>query len=134
MVAGSMGTLRPLFIKLAGFTSRISQASKSSGDKVDGPSYHVFSRRRRGAASRVQGDSILETGMSMTVSNTMATNTRAVNDDDDDDDERRSGIGAALWALSEGQSHDAEKECCCSGGACSYKVSQCEITASSSSH
>lgn len=81
--------------------------------------------------------------MSMTVSTTMATtttNTRAergggaATANDEEEEGRELELGAALWALSEGPSHDAEKACCCPGGACGYKVSQCEITASSSSH
>lgn len=60
MVAGSMGTLRPLLSKLfVGFAARYSGGSSSSGEQAK--SYRMFSRARGGAPSRVQGDSVLQT-------------------------------------------------------------------------
>lgn len=135
MVAGSMGTLRPLFIKLAGLTSRISNSSKSTGDQADGPPYNnmfTSKRRKRGAASRVQGDSILHTGVSMTTF-TVVTHTTRVERAGDEEEGGRGG-GVALHHLFEGPSHSPEKECCCPGGACNIEFSQCEITASTNSH
>lgn len=134
MVAGSMGTLRPLFIKIAGLTSRISNSSKSTSDQTDGPPYNnmfTSKRRKRGAASRVQGDSILHTGVSMTTP-TVATNTTRAGRAGDE--EERGGGDIALHPLFEGPIHSLEKQCCCPGAACNIEISQCEITTSSNSH
>ncbi|KAJ4419642.1 hypothetical protein N0V82_004837 [Gnomoniopsis sp. IMI 355080] len=83
MVAGSMGVLRPLFTKLVGgLTSGNSGSCLSSGDQADGgPAYNLFTRskrRVRGAASRVQGDSVLQTANSVTGS--VPNNARAEGD------------------------------------------------------
>lgn len=119
MVAGSMGTLRPLFSKLVGgITSRSSGTGTSSGERADGPAYKLFTRskrRVRGAASRVQGDSVLVTTNS--VIGSVALNTRVEEDD------------ATFRTLVEVPPLASKKQP--RVGNCDLDVSQAEITASS---
>lgn len=60
MVAGSMGTLRPLFVKLAvSITSRTPSTATSASSP---PKVFTWPKRRgRRASTRVQGDSVLST-------------------------------------------------------------------------
>lgn len=63
MVAGSMGTLRPLFVKLLGHISSLSHNTSSSAANSGESGSEVARKksqwRARGAGSRVQGDSVL---------------------------------------------------------------------------
>lgn len=64
MVAGSMGSVRPLIVKIVGHISSISHTSSSaanSGEDGSGGARRLSPWRARGAASRVQGDSVLQT-------------------------------------------------------------------------
>lgn len=65
MVAGSMGSLRPLIVKLVGHISSMSHHTSSSaansGEDGSQNAQKQFPWRARGAASRVQGDSVLQT-------------------------------------------------------------------------
>lgn len=62
-----MGSLRPLIVKLVGHISSISHhtstSAPNSGEDGSEAAQKQFPWRVRGAASRVQGDSVLQTGM-----------------------------------------------------------------------
>lgn len=65
MVAGSMGSMRPLLLKLVHHINSLRQIpiAISSGEEGSGGPNINFQWRVRGAASRVQGDSVLQTGI-----------------------------------------------------------------------
>lgn len=63
MVAGSMGSLRPLIVKLLGHISSLSHhtpiSAANSGESGSDGARKKSPWRARGAGSRVQGDSVL---------------------------------------------------------------------------
>lgn len=63
MVAGSMGSLRPLIVKLLGhissFSHNTSISAANSGESGSQGAQKQSPWRVRGAATRVQGDSVL---------------------------------------------------------------------------
>lgn len=63
MVAGSMGSLRPLIVKLLGHISSLSHnasiSAANSGESGSDVARKKLPWRARGAGSRVQGDSVL---------------------------------------------------------------------------
>lgn len=63
MVAGSMGSLRPLIVKLLGHISSLSHntsiSAANSGESGSDVARKKSPWQARGAASRVQGDSVL---------------------------------------------------------------------------
>lgn len=66
LVAGSMGSLRPLVVKLLGHISSLSHntTTSKSGESGSKVAQNRSPWRARGSASqRVQGDSILQTGL-----------------------------------------------------------------------
>lgn len=67
MVAGSMGSLRPLIVKLLGHISSLSHdtsiSAANSGESGSEVAKKKSAWRARGAEGRVQGDSVLQTGV-----------------------------------------------------------------------